>query len=149
MATRTELLRVLRKRYKSCGREEKTRVLDEFVAVTAYHRKHAIRLLNQTASEEKQREVRKVYDEAVRQALVVLWEASDRMCGKRLKVMVPVLIESLEHHGHLELDAVTLPWFPGPNAKQVREDRWRRRRDDGSTAASSRPRRSSWSWSRG
>ena len=45
--------------------------------------------------------------------------------------------------------ALTLPWFPGPNAKQVREDRWRRRRSDGSTARSSRPRRSSSSWSRG
>ena len=27
----------------------------------------------------------RLYDEAVRQALVVLWEASDRICGKRLK----------------------------------------------------------------
>jgi hypothetical protein len=30
----------------------------------------------------------RVYDEAVRQALVVLWEAGDRVCGKRLKVMM-------------------------------------------------------------
>ena len=28
---------------------------------------------------------RRIYSEAVRQALVVLWEAADRICGKRLK----------------------------------------------------------------
>ena len=28
---------------------------------------------------------RRIYDEAVRQALIVAWEASDRICGKRLK----------------------------------------------------------------
>ncbi len=105
MATRDELLRVLRPRYRTARNREKGRILDEFVAVSGYHRKHAIRLLNQAAdSEREERQVRRIYDEAVRQAVVVLWEASDRMCGKRLKVMLPVLIESLERHGHLALD---------------------------------------------
>jgi hypothetical protein len=35
---------------------------------------------------------------------------------------------------------MTLPWFPGPRDKQVREDRWRRRRSDDGTAVSSRQR---------
>jgi hypothetical protein len=30
---------------------------------------------------------------------VALWEASDRICGKRLKVMIPTLLPSLERHG--------------------------------------------------
>jgi hypothetical protein len=34
---------------------------------------------------------------------VLLWEASDRVCGKRLKALMPVLIEAMERHGHLEL----------------------------------------------
>jgi len=105
MATRNELLQLLRPRYRVSTAREKGRILDEFVAITGYHRKHAIRLLNQEAvPEPKERNVRRVYDEAVRQALVVLWEASDRLCGKRLKVMVPVLVEALERHGHLALD---------------------------------------------
>ena len=88
MATRNELLQLLRPRYRVSTAREKGRILDEFVAITGYHRKHAIRLLNQEAvPEPKERNVRRVYDEAVRQALVVLWEASDRLCGKRLKVM--------------------------------------------------------------
>ena len=104
MATRDELLQILRPRYRAATRREKGRILDEFVAVTGCHRKHAIRQLNRAATGSKKRDVRKVYGEAVRQALVVLWEASDRLCGKRLKVMLPVLVDSLERHGHLALD---------------------------------------------
>jgi hypothetical protein len=33
----------------------------------------------------------------------VLWEASDRICGKRLKPLVPILLEAMERHGHLDL----------------------------------------------
>ena len=42
---------------------------------------------------------------AVREALVLLWEASDRICGKRLKPLIPILVGSMERHGHLRLDA--------------------------------------------
>ena len=35
---------------------------------------------------------RRIYDEAVREALIVVWEASDRICGKRLKAVLPSLI---------------------------------------------------------
>jgi hypothetical protein len=49
---------------------------------------------------------RRVYGEAVREALILLWEASDRVCGKRLKVLLPVLIAAMERHGRLELDPV-------------------------------------------
>ena len=31
----------------------------------------------------------RIYDEAVREALTVIWEASDRICGKRLKAALP------------------------------------------------------------
>jgi hypothetical protein len=46
-----------------------------------------------------------VYDAAVLEALIVLWEASDRVCGKRLRALLPVLVPALERHGHLDLDA--------------------------------------------
>jgi hypothetical protein len=48
---------------------------------------------------------RRVYKEAVRSALIVLWEASDRVCGKRLRPLMPVLIPAMERHGHLALAA--------------------------------------------
>ncbi len=47
---------------------------------------------------------RRVYNEAVRDALVVLGEAADRICGKRLKPLIPLLIPAMERHGHLMLD---------------------------------------------
>ena len=47
-----------------------------------------------------------MYDEAVRLALTVLWEAADRVCGKRLKALIPKLVDAMERHGHVDLDPV-------------------------------------------
>ena len=33
-----------------------------------------------------------IYDDAAKQALIVLWEASDRICGKRLKPLLRILV---------------------------------------------------------
>lgn len=106
MSTREELLEVVRARYGKSTREEKGRILDEFVKITGYHRKHVLRLVLAQAdvADRRRRVVRKVYDEAVRQALIVMWEAADRICGKRLKAALPILVESMERHGHLVLD---------------------------------------------
>ena len=38
-----------------------------------------------------------------RAALIVLWEASDRVCGKRLRALLPILLPALERNGHLHL----------------------------------------------
>ena len=35
----------------------------------------------------------------------MIWEASDRVCGKRLRALLPVLVEAMERHGHLQLAA--------------------------------------------
>jgi hypothetical protein len=40
----------------------------------------------------------------VREALVVIWEAGDRICGKRLQAVLPTQVEAIERHGHLNLD---------------------------------------------
>ena len=105
MATRNELIIALAKRYRQCRRREKGRILDEFVALTGFHRKHAMRLLRSGSPCERSgpRPGRWRYGEAVHEALVVLWEASDRVCGKRLKPLLPTLLEAMERHGHLRL----------------------------------------------
>jgi hypothetical protein len=78
--------------------------LDEFVAVTGFHRKHAMRVLrSKQAVRNAAQRGRRLYDEAVRDALIIIWEASDRICGKRLKPLVPLLVEAMERHGHLHL----------------------------------------------
>lgn len=106
MATRKELVEALRGRYRSAGQPEKTKILDEFVALTGYHRKHAVRVLRDDAPGAGTRARNRLYDEAVRQALTVLWEAADRVCGKRLKALIPMLVDAMERHGHLDLDPV-------------------------------------------
>jgi len=103
---RRELVRAVSDRYRRGSKRDKRRILDQFVAITGYHRKHSIRLLNSTAELVAPRRTArfKIYDEAVKEALIVLWEASDRICGKRLKALLPVLVPALENHGHLQLD---------------------------------------------
>ena len=104
---RQELVKAIRERTWRFPVVRQARILDEFIALTGYHRKHAIRLLRATTSEPVHRPpIRRlpVYDEAVREALVVLWEASDRICGKRLKALLPVLLPALEKHRHMSLD---------------------------------------------
>ena len=103
MATRDELVAAVIERYSKGGRDEKGRVLDEFVAVTGFHRKHAMRVLRggQANRRSAPRPERRLYNGAVREALIVLWEASDRVCGKRLKALAPILVEAMERHGHL------------------------------------------------
>src|SRR5689334_21710943 len=86
-------------------RGERGRILDEFTAATGYHRKHAMRLLRAGQVNQRcgPRPGRRVDDDAVREALIVVWEASDRICGKRLRPLVPILLEAMERHGHIHL----------------------------------------------
>jgi hypothetical protein len=104
--TRRELVETLRARYGASSRDEKTRILQEFASISGYHRKSVIRILNGSSDFRERPLMRhrpRLYDEAVRQALIVLWEASDRVCGKRLKALFPVLLPALERHEHLRL----------------------------------------------
>ena len=105
MTTRDELVVALAERYRSGDRPERGHILDEFVAITGFHRKHAMRLLRvgKAGRGSGPRPQRRLYDDAVREALIVAWEASDRICGKRLKALLPILIEAMQRHGHLAL----------------------------------------------
>ena len=107
MSTRTELVAAIRERYQRSNRTGRTAILDEFVAVTRYHRKHAVRLLRSAGDRQLPlaRAVARRYGVEVREALIVLWEASDRICSKRLKPLIPTLLPALERHGRLTLTA--------------------------------------------
>ena len=106
LTTRRELIEAIAERYHAAGRTQKKQILDQFIKVTGYHRKHAIRALRRTSGKRAEPEPRsRVYDEAVRTALTILWEASDRICGKRLKEAIPTLVIAMERYGHLQLEA--------------------------------------------
>ena len=90
-------------RYRSLSRTGKQRLLDELQALTGYHRKSLIRRLNQQPDHRQaslRGQHRRRYGPEVVEALVPLWEASDRSGGKRPHALLPQLVESLEHHGH-------------------------------------------------
>ena len=122
MATRDELVVAVAGRYSSGARAERGLILNEFTSVTDVHHKHAMRLLcsGPSVGRGDPRPSRRVYGEAIRVALVVLWEAADQNCGKRLRPLVPILVESMERHGHLTLtpelrsaaeNSTTAAWF--------------------------------------
>ena len=139
-----ELLAAIRERYRGASKRDKTRILDDFITVTGHHRKHGIRLLAQFEEGGKRAGVprgRRTYDDAVREAVILIWEASDRICGKRLKAALPHLVDAMERHGNLDLDpkvrsrllsasAATLDRLLKPVRSRVSSRRKRRRNLD-------------------
>ncbi|CDX33988.1 conserved hypothetical protein [Mesorhizobium sp. SOD10] len=104
-AMRMELANAFGDRYWAAANKDKRRILEEFIAATGYHEKSAIRVLN-SLSQPKRWQTRQrpsIYDEAARGVSIVLWEASDRVCRKRLKVLLPILLPALERNRHLKL----------------------------------------------
>mgnify|MGYP003558184672 FL=1 len=92
-------------RYRKADRAGKAKILDEFCAVCGYHRKYAIRLLGRKKSTSPRRRPgrRPKYDHPqLLEALRRIWLASDQLCGKRLKVALPLWLPHYEaEHGAL------------------------------------------------
>ena len=101
-----ELLIQIIPRYREASRNEKTAILDAYVAATGYDRKYATRLFSQPAPKVtgpiKRARARR-YGREVQDALIVAWQASNCICAKRLVPFLPELVESLERHGHLQV----------------------------------------------
>jgi hypothetical protein len=103
-----EYVERLRHRYLQASRSEKTKILDEFVAVTGLHRKSAIRALRQGYQLGRERRGRKrKYTGAVVAALVEVWRVCGCICGKRLQPFLPQMVAVLERHEELLLDEET------------------------------------------
>jgi hypothetical protein len=77
MGTRREITAAVVDRYRSAGRMDKGRILDELCAVTGWHRKHAVRALasHVRISPEARRQRSPTYGATIRDALVALWES--------------------------------------------------------------------------
>ncbi len=129
--TRREILSSIKLRYGQSNSKERKKILNNFVAITGYCRKHAIHLLGRHEKSEDSpvsrssairdsgsgngggeygaggkssgRGRRKHYDEATTQSLLTLWYAANQICSKRLVPFIPDLLVALERFGHISL----------------------------------------------
>jgi transposase InsO family protein len=120
---RQKLTRITARKYRQANKRGKTKILDTFTAQSGYGRKYAIHVL---ANEGKlkpaptrvklkathragpKRAYPRVYDEAVREALIPIWEAFNRQCGKLLAPFLRANIDRIAAEPKFPVPARTL-----------------------------------------
>lgn len=109
---RMEYLETIYLRYKRATLKEKTLILNEFVLNCGYHRKHAIRVVNNfkrfTKPKSKKRGKPSNYNKpSILAPLKKIWLAANLPCSKRLKVILPLWLGSYaKEFGGLSLETV-------------------------------------------
>ena len=100
-----EVVESWRLRYLRASRNEKGRILEEFVALTGYHRKSAIRLLRHRYRPKHldRRGRPRQYTPDVKAAFLLVWEACGRISPKRLAPFLPEIVAVLKRHGELRI----------------------------------------------
>jgi len=90
--SRRELAGSIQSRYLKANKKDKTKILNEFVAATGYHRKYAINLLEHGLRQTNRKKAgrKKKYTGEVIKVLEQIWEICGRICSKRLH---PFLLE--------------------------------------------------------
>ena len=104
-----ELQAEVQPRYLKASKAEKQKILDEFTAITGYHRKYAIRILKcgYKRRRHKPKGRTAVYRGEVVEMLEQIWEIYGRICSKRLHPYLPEGIKVLERCGEITLSAET------------------------------------------
>jgi hypothetical protein len=128
--SRWEYLRQIHPRYRKASRAEKSRILDEFCAVTRYNRKYALRVLNGPPPERrprKKRPRRPRYSPKVVSILARVWEAAGYPWSVRLKALIPVWLPWVKKHFSLtpRLERQLLEISPRQMDRRLREQKQR------------------------
>lgn len=102
-----EYAEAVKGRYRKATKNEKGKILDEFTKATGLHRKAVIRIFNRRnpgfGRKRSGRPPR--YGTMVVEALRAVWEASDRLCSKRLHPFLPEFIQVLRRCGESKATA--------------------------------------------
>jgi hypothetical protein len=102
--SKQEYLARIKDRYRKAGRRGKSRILDEFCKVCDYHRKHAIRILNNDGRRRRKKPGRpSTYGAEEIRVLEDIWLNADRPCSSRLVGIIPIWLPHYEkRHGNLD-----------------------------------------------
>jgi len=93
--SKEEYLQEIRWRYAGAGRRYKKILLDQCCELCGYHRKHAIRLLNQKNKPTLKKPGPKAkYGKVVVKTLEALWLMMNQPCSKLLKANIPLWLPS-------------------------------------------------------
>ncbi len=107
MKHRKAVTKELAGRYKRATKWRKSRILDEFTAVTGYHRGHAARALRQAlkpkVAKKPDRRREKKYSNAEFKALRKIWATLGMPAGKRLAPYMEEIVPVMERFDELEL----------------------------------------------
>ncbi len=112
LGAKMEYLETIYLRYKRAPRKVKSLILNEFCLNCNYHRKHAIRILNNfkrfTKPKPKKRGKPSMYNKpSIIEPLKRIWLDSNLPCSKRLSVIIPLWLPYYaEEFGALSLEAV-------------------------------------------
>ena len=99
--SKAEYTEAIVNRYKRADIKKKTLILNEYCETTGYHRKHAIRKINNfkffIKPKAKKRGKPKVYNyQAIIPPLKKIWLAANLPCSKRLKALIPLWLPAYE-----------------------------------------------------
>lgn len=124
-----KFLQQLRKRYAKASKKNKNAILNEFVATTGYHRKHASALLRgkrqwRDPKQPLRRARRDLYTAEDRRAVLWLVELFDHISSKRLRVALHNELANLRRNGHLKVSRSCYQHLRQVSASTM--DRWRR-----------------------
>jgi len=103
--SKREYLIQLKKKYYHCGKKQKTQLLNDFCEFTGYARKYALRLLNNPLPKKwrRYRQRKKKYNQDVVDALLLLWRASNEICGERFHPFIPTILDKMVDCGEITI----------------------------------------------
>ncbi len=96
---------IMRRKYAAMSTKlAKGRVLDEFCEMTGLNRKHAIKKLNNRAGKARKRGRRSDGTQDGLELLIKAWRLSDMPCGKLLKPVLPMYLDSIGRRQSMSRD---------------------------------------------
>ncbi len=101
-------LEKLRERYAQATKKERCAILNEFVATTGYHRKHAVALLrgkrrHRDRTKPIRRPRKRIYTDEDKRAVLWLVKLFDYIASKRLRVAMDTELATLFQQGYLQV----------------------------------------------